>query len=155
MPKIVRFHELGGPEVLKIEEEASKHPGKGEVRLKVQAVGLNRAEAIFIRGRYVEQPKLPAGIGYEAAGVVEAVGPDVDKNWVGKQVATIPSFSMNQYAMLGEEVIAPAAALGVSSKAVNGGRRSHLDAISDGLWGVGCNCACGQRRFRGDHGCVK
>ncbi len=112
MPKIVRFHELGGPEVLKIEEEASKHPGKGEVRLKVQAVGLNRAEAIFIHGRYVEQPKLPAGVGYEAAGVVEAVGPDVDKNWVGKQVATIPSFSMNQYAMLGEEVIAPAAALG-------------------------------------------
>ena len=112
MPKIVRFHELGGPEVLKIEEEASKQPGKGEVRLKVQAVGLNRAEAIFIHGRYVEQPKLPAGVGYEAAGVVEAVGPDVDKNWVGKQVATIPSFSMNQYAMLGEEVIAPAAALG-------------------------------------------
>lgn len=49
------------------------------MRLRVQAVGLNRAEAIFIRGQYVEQPKLPAGIGYEAAGVVEAVGPDVDK----------------------------------------------------------------------------
>ena len=112
MPKIVRFHELGGPEVLRIEEETSKEPGKGEVRLQVQAVGLNRAEALFIRGQYFEQPKLPAGVGYEAAGVVEAVGPDVDKNWVGKRVATVPSFSMNQYAMLGEEVIAPAAALG-------------------------------------------
>jgi len=112
MPKIVRFHELGGPEVLKIEEEASKQPGKGEVRLRVQAVGLNRAEAMFFRGQYVEQPKLPGGIGYEAAGVVEAVGPDVDKNWVGRQVAIIPSFSMNSYDMLGEEVIAPAAALG-------------------------------------------
>jgi NADPH:quinone reductase-like Zn-dependent oxidoreductase len=112
MPKIVRFHELGGPEVLRIEEEKTKQPSKSEVRLQVQAVGLNRAEALFIRGRYLEQPKLPAGIGYEAAGVVEAVGPDVDKNWVGKRVATVPSFSMNQYAMLGEEVIAPAAALG-------------------------------------------
>ena len=112
MPKIVRFHEVGGPEVLRIEEETSKQPGKGEVRLKVQAVGLNRAEAMFMRGQHIEQPKLPAGIGYEAAGVVEAVGPDVDKNWVGKPVATIPAFSMNDYAMLGEEVIAPAAALG-------------------------------------------
>jgi len=112
MPKNVRFHEVGGPEVLRIEEETPKQPGKGEVRLKVQAVGLNRAESMFMRGQYVEPPKLPAGLGYEAAGVVEAVGPDVDKNWVGKRAAIIPSFSMNDYAMLGEEVIAPAAALG-------------------------------------------
>ena len=100
------------PEVLRIEEEPPKEPGKGEVRLKVQAVGLNRAESMFFRGQYVEQPKLPAGMGYEAAGVVEAVGPDVDKNWIGKRVAIIPAFSMNDYAMLGEEVIAPASALG-------------------------------------------
>jgi NADPH:quinone reductase-like Zn-dependent oxidoreductase len=112
MPKIVRFHEFGGPEVLRIVEETAKQPGKGEVRLKVQAVGLNRAESMFMHGQYVEPPKLPGGLGYEAAGVVEAVGPDVDKSWVGKQVAVIPAFSMNDYAMLGEEVIAPAAALG-------------------------------------------
>jgi NADPH:quinone reductase-like Zn-dependent oxidoreductase len=112
MPKNVRFQEVGGPEVLRIEEETPKQPGKGEVRLKVWAVGLNRAESMFMRGQYVEPPKLPAGLGYEAAGVVEAVGPDVDKNWVGKRAAIIPSFSMNDYAMLGEEVIAPAAALG-------------------------------------------
>ena len=97
---------------MKIEEEAPKQPGKGDVRLKVQAVGLNWAELMFMHGRYVELPKLPAGIGYEAAGVVEAVGPDVDNNWVGKRVATIPAFSMNDYAILGEEIIAPAAALG-------------------------------------------
>ena len=112
MPKIVRFHKVGGPEVLRIEEQTSKQPGKGEVLLRVQAVGLNRAELMFMHGQYVEQPKLPGGLGYEASGVVAAVGPDVDKNWVGKQIATIPSFSMNDYAMLGEEVIAPAAALG-------------------------------------------
>ena len=97
---------------MKFAEEETKQPGKGEVRIKVQAVGLNRAEALFIRGHYLEQPKLPSGVGYEAAGIVEAVGPDVDKSWVGKAVATIPAFSMNSYGMLGEEVIAPAAALG-------------------------------------------
>src|SRR5215467_8488667 len=112
MARKVRFHELGGPEVLKIEEEPARRPGKGEVRLRVRAVGLNRAEAMFIRGQYLELPKFPAGVGYEAAGVVEAVGSEVDQNWVGKSVATIPSFSMNTYAMLGEEVIAPAWALG-------------------------------------------
>lgn len=112
MAKIVRFHEIGGPEVLKIEEEKPKQPGKGEVRLKVQAVGLNRAESMFMRGQYLEPPRFPAGVGYEAAGVVEAVGPDVDKTWLGKRVATIPAFSMNDYAMFGEEVVAPVAALG-------------------------------------------
>src|ERR1035441_11019233 len=85
MPKIVRFDELGGPEVLKIEEETSKQPGKGEVRLRVQAVGLNRAEAMFVRGHYLEQPKLPAGIGYEAAGGVEAVGPRWEERRGGKE----------------------------------------------------------------------
>jgi NADPH:quinone reductase-like Zn-dependent oxidoreductase len=112
MAKIVRFHQLGGPEVLRIEEEAPKQPGKGEVRLKVQAIGLNRAELMFMHGQYLEPPKFPAGLGYEAAGVVEAIGPDVDKSWMGKQVATVPSFSMNSYGMVGEEVIAPVTALG-------------------------------------------
>src|ERR1700738_204532 len=74
MPKIIRFDKFGGPEVLRFKEETSKQPGKGEVRLKVQAAGLNRAESMFFHGQYVEPPKLPGGIGYEAAGVVEAVG---------------------------------------------------------------------------------
>jgi NADPH:quinone reductase-like Zn-dependent oxidoreductase len=78
---MVRFREVGGPEVLRIEEQPPKHPGKGELRLKVQAVGLNRAELMFMRDQYVEHPKLPGGLGYEAAGLVEAVGLDVDKSW--------------------------------------------------------------------------
>ncbi|HLH34904.1 MAG TPA: zinc-dependent alcohol dehydrogenase family protein [Alloacidobacterium sp.] len=112
MPKIARFYETGGPEVLKLEDAPTPEPGNGEVRLKVQAIGLNRAESMFYRGQYIYQPKLPARIGYEAAGVVEAVGPDVDKSWIGKQVSTIPAFNLNDYGMLGEEVLAPVAALG-------------------------------------------
>jgi NADPH:quinone reductase-like Zn-dependent oxidoreductase len=112
MPKVVRFHEVGGPEVLKFEEVPSPEPGKGEVRLKVEAIGLNRAESMFYHGQYIYAPYLPAGLGYEAAGVVEAVGPDVDKSWIGKQVSTIPAFSLHDYSMVGEEVLAPVAALG-------------------------------------------
>ena len=112
MPKMVRFEKVGGPEVLKFVDEADKQPLKGEVRVKVRAIGLNRAELLFIAGRYLDSPNLPAGVGYEAAGVVDAVGPDVDKSWLGASVATIPAFSMNQYPMLGEVVIAPVRALG-------------------------------------------
>jgi len=107
MPKVVRFHETGGPEVLKIEDVPLQQPGKGEVRLRVQAVGLNRAESMFYHGRYIYQPKLPAGLGYEAAGNVEAVGLDVDKSWIGKQVSIIPAFTLNDYSMVGETAVAP------------------------------------------------
>ena len=112
MARIVRFHQLGGPENLKIEEVPLRPLKKGEVKLRVQAVGLNRAESMFYHGMYLEDPKLPAALGYEAAGVVAEAGPGVDPDWIGKTVSTIPGFSMVEYGMLGEEVIAPVAALG-------------------------------------------
>ena len=108
MPKVVRFHQIGGPEVLRIEEVPSQQPGQGEVKLRVQASGLNRAESLYYHGRYMEQPQLPSRIGYEVAGVVEAVGDGVDTAWLGKPVATIPGFSQNRYGTLGEEAIVPA-----------------------------------------------
>jgi NADPH:quinone reductase-like Zn-dependent oxidoreductase len=111
--KIVRFHSLGGPEVLKIQEEPIPEPGKGEVRLNVKAIGLNRAEVMYRLGRYLEAPVLPSKLGYEAAGVVAAVGPDVDKSWLGKKASTVPAFLMTQYGVYGEVAIVPASALAV------------------------------------------
>src|SRR5271154_2548876 len=95
--RIVRFHSVGGPEVLKIQDEAIPEPGKGEVRLRVKAIGLNRAEVMFRKGQYLETPVLPSKLGYEAAGTVAAVGPDVDKSWLGKKASTVPPFLMTQY----------------------------------------------------------
>jgi NADPH:quinone reductase-like Zn-dependent oxidoreductase len=112
MPKIVRFYELGGPEHLRIEEVPQQEPGKGEVRLRVQAAGLNRAESVYYHGRYFETPVLPSRLGYEVAGVVDAVGEGVDAGWVGKKVATIPGFSQNRYGTLGEEAVVPVEVLG-------------------------------------------
>jgi NADPH:quinone reductase-like Zn-dependent oxidoreductase len=111
MSKIVRFYETGGPEVLKIEEAPSKQPGTGEVMLRVQAIGLNRAESMFMHGAYFEPTQLPATLGYEAAGVVIAVGADVDTGLINKKMSTMPAFSLNQYGVLGEEVIVPVHAL--------------------------------------------
>ncbi|MGD9331081.1 MAG: zinc-dependent alcohol dehydrogenase family protein [Desulfobacterales bacterium] len=111
MPKIVRFHETGDAGVLKLEELPAGEPGPGEVRLKVAAIGLNRAEVLFRQGLYLEAPELPSRIGYEAAGVVEAVGSDVAEVKVGDRVSTIPSFSMRQYGVYGESAIVPAYAV--------------------------------------------
>ena len=107
MARVVRFHRLGGPEVLQIDQVDVQPPGKGEVQIAVKALGLNRAEAMFRRGQYLEEPKLPARLGYEAAGTVAAIGPGVQGFKVGDAVSTIPSFSLNQYGLYGDLVNAP------------------------------------------------
>jgi NADPH2:quinone reductase len=111
MPKIVRFHEVGGPEVLKLEELPNPRPAKGEVRIRVQAIGLNRAEVMFRSGQYLEQPQLPSSLGYEAAGIVEEVGPDVAGLQPGDRVSAVPSFSMQKYFTYGEVALLPGHAL--------------------------------------------
>jgi len=108
MPTIVRFHQTGGADVLKLEDLPLAEPGKGEVRIKVEAIGLNRAEIMFRKGQYLETPELPSRIGYEAAGVIDAVGPDVTGLRIGDRVSTIPSFPMSQYGVYGESAIVPA-----------------------------------------------
>ncbi len=108
MSQIVRFHRTGGPEVLQIESREVAAPQAGEVRIAVKALGLNRAEAMFRAGQYLEQPRLPARLGYEAAGTVEAVGDGVTGLQVGDAVSTIPGFSMNDYGVYGDTALVPA-----------------------------------------------
>ena len=71
----IRFYETGGPEVLRWEAVDVGEPGPGEVRVRHAAVGLNFADTYFRTGLYPSP--LPAGMGVEASGVVEAIGPDV------------------------------------------------------------------------------
>jgi NADPH:quinone reductase-like Zn-dependent oxidoreductase len=111
MPKIVRFYETGGAEVLKIEELPLVEPGVGEVRLKVEAIGLNRAEVMFRQGKYLENPVLPSRLGYEAAGIIDAIGPGTTGIKIGDRVSTIPSFSVGTYGVYGESAVVPAYAV--------------------------------------------
>ena len=108
MARIVRFHDVGGPDVLRIENLDVASPGEGEVQIAVKAIGLNRAEAMFRAGQYLEAPVLPARLGYEAAGTVSAIGPGVSGLSVGQRVASVPGFSMNKYGAYGETVVVPA-----------------------------------------------
>jgi NADPH2:quinone reductase len=111
MPKIVRFHATGEADVLRLEDVPLAEPGDGEVRLKVEAIGLNRAEVMFRRGQYLENPELPSRLGYEAAGIVDAVGPGASGVGIGDRVSTIPSFAMGKYGVYGESAIVPAYAV--------------------------------------------
>ena len=85
MNKAVRFHSVGGPEVLRFESVEVGDPGPGEVRVRHVAVGLNFADTYFRTGLYPVSP--PSGIGVEAAGVIEAIGPGVDGFKVGDRIA--------------------------------------------------------------------
>ncbi len=85
MAHAVRFYEAGGPEVLKLEQVAVGDPGPGEVRLRHAAVGCNFADIYFRSGMY--PAPLPAGIGVEGAGTIEAVGEGVTGFAVGDRVA--------------------------------------------------------------------
>jgi len=107
MAHAIRFHETGGPEVLRWEEVAVGTPGPAQVRLRHEAVGLNFADTYFRSGLY--PVPLPAGMGVEAAGVVEAIGEGVDQVCVGDRV-TYTGF-INTLGAYSTERLAPAAAL--------------------------------------------
>jgi NADPH:quinone reductase-like Zn-dependent oxidoreductase len=102
---IIQFHEVGGR--LQLDEVPMPQPRKGEVRLSVKGLGINRVEDLFWAGKYFISPVVPSKIGVEASGVVEAVGPGVDASWVGKSVGTVPAFDMTTYGLAGDTAIVP------------------------------------------------
>jgi len=85
MPKAIRFTRTGGPEVLELVDVEVGEPGPGEARVRNHAIGLNFIDVYFRTGLYPLD--LPSGLGQEAAGVVEAVGPDVHHVQPGDRVA--------------------------------------------------------------------
>src|SRR3954469_18101676 len=111
MSRVVRIHELGEPEVLRIENLEVRAPGPGEVRLRVLAIGLNRSEAMFRKGAYPVRPKLPTLIGYEGVGTVLALGAGVEAFKVGDRVCVVPNSSLGDIGMYAEEAVVPARSL--------------------------------------------
>ncbi len=107
MAKAVRFYETGGPEVLRYEDADVGDPGPGQVRLRQVAVGLNFGDTYFRNGTY--PVALPVGMGVEAAGVVQAVGPDVKSVATGDRV-TYTGF-INTLGAYSTERLIPAAPL--------------------------------------------
>ena len=111
MAKVVRIHRQGGPEVLEFEEVDIAPPGAGEVHIKVEAIGLNRSEAMYRAGRYPVPATLPCLMGYEACGTILALGEGVSGYEVGDRVSVLPRYQLGTYGVWGEEAIVPASAL--------------------------------------------
>jgi NADPH:quinone reductase-like Zn-dependent oxidoreductase len=111
MTRIVRVRELGGPEVMRFEDIELGRPGPDEVRVRIEAIGLNRSEAMFRAGRYPVPIELPALLGYEACGIVVEAGADVKGYGIGDRVSILPMFRLGTYGVYGEEAIVPAYAL--------------------------------------------
>ncbi|MEV5730744.1 MULTISPECIES: zinc-dependent alcohol dehydrogenase family protein [Streptomyces] len=106
--RTVLFHELGGPDVLRVEETELPDPGPGEVLVDVAALALNRAEALFRSGGYFYQPTLPASRnGYEAAGTVAAVGPGVTAFAPGDPVMSAANFELSAHGVYGDRILLP------------------------------------------------
>jgi NADPH:quinone reductase-like Zn-dependent oxidoreductase len=111
MAKIVRFHEIGGPEVLRVEDADAGEPGAGEALVKIEVIGLNRAEAARRGGHYVVKPPLPARLGAEASGTILKLGPDSQGWTVGDSVFTLPGGAASQHGVYASEVVLPLAGL--------------------------------------------
>ena len=99
----IRVHETGGPEVLTPDDVPVPEPGPGQVRVRLAAAGLNFIDTYQRSGAYPMD--LPVTLGMEGAGVVEAVGPEVDGPAEGDRVAW--AMQLGSYA---EQVVVPAAA---------------------------------------------
>ncbi|GJI88929.1 zinc-dependent alcohol dehydrogenase family protein [Duganella hordei] len=108
MTRIVRFHEFGTADVLRMEQVDLPAPVPGQVRIRVKALGLNRAEILMRSGTYIETPVLPSGLGLEAAGMVEQAGAGVTGFNAGDAVSLIPPVSMAQWPTYAEVLNYPA-----------------------------------------------
>ncbi|MCP2166274.1 zinc-dependent alcohol dehydrogenase family protein [Goodfellowiella coeruleoviolacea] len=110
MTRTVLFDEVGGPEVLRVVDVPVADPGPGEVLVRVEAIGLNRAEALFRSGGYYYPATLPnSRLGSEAAGVVEAVGPGVTDHRPGDTVSVLAvSGSMSDRGVYAERIVVSA-----------------------------------------------
>ena len=111
MSRSVRIHEFGDAGVLRIKDVEVGEPASGEVRLRIHAIGLNRTEITLRSGRSPAKPALPTGLGFEAAGLIEAIGPAVTGFSIGDRVALVPAYGVAQYALYGEVAIAPVRSL--------------------------------------------
>jgi NADPH2:quinone reductase len=87
--KAIRIHEFGGAEKLRLEEIEKPQPRPDEVLIKNAAAGINYADISMRKGQYLRQPHLPVIPGFEAAGIIEAVGANVTDWKVGQRVLAL------------------------------------------------------------------
>jgi len=107
MARVMLVDMVGGKPALLLGDLDPPQPGPGEVRYRVHAIGLNRADLLYLEGEHYTASRYPSRIGLEACGVVDAVGEGVTTFAVGDRVSALPCADPD-YAVGGEFVITPA-----------------------------------------------
>lgn len=107
MARVTMVDMVGGTPTLLLGDMDPRDPGPGEVRYKVHAIGLNRADLLYLDGEHYTQTSYPSRIGVEACGIVDAVGEGVTAFAIGDRVSAIPNADPD-YAVGGEFAITPA-----------------------------------------------
>jgi NADPH:quinone reductase len=106
--KAIRIHELGGPEVLRLEEVEKPQVTAGSVLIKTEVAGLNYADTMLRKGTYLTRPSLPFTPGFEVAGRIEEVGAGVAGLRAGQRVmARLPGGGYAEYAVARAEQVTP------------------------------------------------
>lgn len=106
--KAIRVNELGGAEKLSLEEIEKPTPSADEVLIKVSAAGINYADTMMRAGNYLTKPDLPFTLGYEAAGMIEELGDEVEGLERGQRVlATTSSGGYAEYATAKAKTVMP------------------------------------------------
>lgn len=111
MSRVVTFDQTGGPEVLRIAEVPLVEPGPGQVRLRIEAAGVNRLDQLLRSGAFPRPFELPARIGCEGTGVVDAVGPGVETVAVGDAVIITALPNMDRGGSYADHAVVPATAV--------------------------------------------
>jgi NADPH2:quinone reductase len=111
MSRSIRLHHLGSADVLKCEENTQRPPTEDEVLIRVQAIGVSWDDVLWRQGMGVSVARLPAGLGSEMAGVVEAVGTRVMGLQAGDRVASFQAMNINEYPVYGDHILLPRNAL--------------------------------------------
>lgn len=93
----------GGPEKLQLRESPDPQPQGRELRIRVRAAGINFADILARKGLYPDAPKLPAVVGYEVSGVVDAAGAEAGASWLGREV-----FALTRFGGYADTVVVPA-----------------------------------------------
>jgi NADPH:quinone reductase-like Zn-dependent oxidoreductase len=88
----VWISKAGAPEVLEVREAPDPSPAAGQLRIRVEATGVNFADIMGRMGLYPDLPPIPVVVGYEVGGQVDAVGSGVDPSWVGRDVFAMTRF---------------------------------------------------------------
>lgn len=108
MPRTVFFYSHGGPEVLRLEQAPTPKLGPRDVRIKMTAIALNRANAMFRSGDYMVSAEFPSRIGIEGLGEIVELGSDVLDRKIGERVNLLPPGDESSDGYAAEEIVVPA-----------------------------------------------